>query len=282
MFALSLLDGLNNKISKFLTDEDELDYMSDKEYERELNGFFAKSTKGILEGLKGVILIAVKEDCDGTKSRLSKDLAQVQAKLKTLRFHAEDVPLKANDGVEGVKHLQTKVKFCERVSEFYTLLIEQVQEWSDGALTIEESKVCFFAPLKESISAEALSFIYDNLVARSWIDGRQTSKGDFIYRFTGEGLPPTHPIKWLKKNTSLGILLNELTDDKDKWSKATAVFTIYSSEQGDYAPIGRQSLGNGYRTSVGTNSYRRQLKEIQEKILTSPEEQMRRAMSRWE
>ena len=275
MFALTLLDGLNNKISKFLTDEDELDYKSDKEYERQLEGLYSKSTKGIIEGLKGEILIAVKEECDETKSLLSKDLAQVQAKLKTLRFHAEDVPLKANDGADGVKHLQAKVTFCERISEFYKLLITQVEEWSDGALTIEETKGCFFAPLKEDISTEKLSYIYENLVARRWIDGIQTSKGDFIYRFTGEGLPPTHPIIWMKKNTSLGILLSELTDDKDKWSKATAVFTIYSSEDGDYVPIGRQSLGNGYRTSVGTASYKRQLKYIKEMILTHP-------MSHWE
>lgn len=282
MFALSLLDGLNNKISKFLAQEDELDYMSDKEYEKQLDGFYKESTEGIVKRLKNHILIAAKEDCDDTKSRLSKDLAQVQAKLKTLRFHAEDVPLKANDGVEGVKHLQAKVKFCERICEFYKLLITQVEEWSKGALTIEDAKVCFFSPLKEGITPEKLSYIYENLVARRWIDGKQTSKGDFIYRFTGEGLPPTHPIKWAKKNTSLGILLKELTEDIDKWSKATAVFTIYSSKEDDYVPIGRQSLGNGYRTSVGTDSYKRQLKEIQEKILTSPNEQMRRAMSRWE
>lgn len=270
MFALSLLDGLNNKISKFLAQEDDLDYMSDKEYEKQLDGFYKESTEGIVRRLKHHILIAAKDDCDKAKNHLSKDLVQVQTKLRDLRFYAEDVPLKANEGTEGVKHLQAKVKFCERICEFYKLLITQVKEWSKGALTIEDAKVCFFSPLKEGITPEKLSYIYENLVARRWIDGKQTSKGDFIYRFTGEGLPPTHQIKWMKKNTSLGILLKELTEDIDKWSKATAVFTIYSSKEDDYVPIGRQSLGNGYRTSVGTDSYKRQLKYIQEVILAPP------------
>lgn len=270
MFALSLLDGLNNKISKFLAQKDELDYLSDKEYEQQLDGFYKESTEGIVRRLKHHILIAAKDDCEEAKNHLSKDLAQVQTKLRDLRFYAEDVPLKANNGTEGVKHLQAKVKFCERICEFYKLLITQVEEWSKGALTIEDAKVCFFSPLKEGITPEKLSYIYENLVARRWIDGKQTSKGDFIYRFTGEGLPPTHPIKWMKKNTSLGILLKELTEDIDKWSKATAVFTIYSSKEDDYVPIGRQSLGNGYRTSVGTDSYKRQLKYIQEVILAPP------------
>ena len=147
MFALSLLDGLNNKISKFLAQEDELDYMSDKEYEKQLDGFYKESTEGIVRRLKQHILIAAKDDCDEAKNHLSKDLAQVQTKLRDLRFYAEDVPLKANDGTEGVKHLQAKVKFCERICEFYKLLITQVEEWSKGALTIEDAKVCFFSPL---------------------------------------------------------------------------------------------------------------------------------------
>lgn len=282
MFALSLIDGLNNKISKFLTQEDELDYMSDKEYEKQLDGFFDESTEGIVRRLKHHLLIAAKDECDEAKSHLSKDLARVQAKLRDLRFYAEDIRLKSEDGVEGVRHLQAKVKFCERLGKFYENLLTQVEEWSDGALSIAEANVCYFSPLNSNFQPEDLHFIYNNLAARGWFDDRQTSEGDFKYRFTGKGLPPTHPIKWLKSITSLGILLSELTDDKDKWSKASAIFTHYSSRDRAYVPVGRKSIGNTYGNSVGTDSYKRQLKEIQDKMLIPSSEQFLRVQRRWE
>lgn len=281
MIAIGIIDHLNAQIPNFLNADYEYDYLSDKAFEKQMNDLYSESTEGIVRRLKANLLFATKDECDDAKSRLSTGLARLQTKLKDLRFYAEDVQLKAKDGVKGVKHLQAKVSFCERISKFYTHLIAQVEEWSEGALTIAETKGCFFAPLNEDITPESLSFIYENLVARSWIDERQTSEGDFVYFFTGKGLPPTHPIRWMKSNPALGILLNRLTDDGLKWSKASAIFTHYSTKERGYIPIGRKSLETTYRNSIGTDSYNKQVKEIQDKILTPPQEQIRRAMSHW-
>ena len=284
MIVFSYIDGLNDKISNFLNGKDELDYLSDEEYERQLNDLYKESTEGILRRLKHYLMIATKDECDDAKSRLSTGLARLQTKLKTLRFYAEDVQFKANDGIEGAKHLHAKVAFCNRISKFYKHLIAQVEEWSEGALTIEDSEGCFFAPLKETIRPDDLFFIYENLVGRRYIDGKQTSEGDFIYYFSGKGIPPTHHIKWMESNLSLGILLSELTNDIDKWSKASAIFTIYSKTERCYIAISRKSLGNQYgkAKSNRTDAFIKKSEEIQEKILTPPQEQMRIAMSRWE
>ena len=284
MIAIGIIDNLNSQIPNFLNGTYEYDYLPDKEFERQMDDLYTESTEGVIRRLKKYLLIATKDDCDTAKSRLRKGLAQLQDRLKTLRFYAEDVQLKAKEGVEGVKHLQAKIKFCERISKFYKRLMPQVDEWSEGALTSEETKGCFLAPLKQKYSPNDLSYIYENLVARRYIDGRQTSEGDFIYYFTGDGLHPTHPIKWMKSNLSLAILLNELTDDGDKWSKATAIFTIYSEKERAYIAIGRKSLCNQYGVakSNGTDAFFRKQEEIQERILTPPQEQWRRVSSRWE
>lgn len=282
MIAISIIDNLNSQISNFLNGKYEYDYLPDKEFVGQLDDLYKESTEGVIRRLKHYLLLATKDECDEAKSRLATGLALLQNRLKTLRFYTEDVQLKAKEGVDGVKHLQAKVKFCERVGKFYKHLIAQVEDWSEGALSKEESEGCFFFPLKKEFTDDDLSWIYENLAARRWIDDRQTSEGDFIYFFSGRGLIPTHPIKWMKSNPALGILLCKLTEDGDKWSKTTAIFTHYSNKERCFVPIGRKTLETTHRNSKGTESYEKQLRAVEDTILTHPDEQMRRAMSRWQ
>lgn len=268
MVALSIINTLNNQVSKFLSQDDDTYSLSEARYSEELNRMYVECTEGILKDLKKDILFASKEDCDSVKRELSRGLAHVQTELKTLRFYLDDVQLKAPDASPNVKYVDTKVKFCEKLDKYFKNLVKQVEQWSEGALTIEESRTCYLAPLKEG-REQALPYIYQNLAVRNWIDDRQTSEGDFIYYFTGKGLHPTHPIRWNKPNTSLAILLKELVEG-EHWAEAATIFTNKGN------PINRKSIGNAYNRSVGTESYREQLRAIRDRILTSPDEQARR------
>lgn len=265
MVALSIIAGLNAQVSKFLSQEDNVYSSSETRYKNELETLYTECTEGILQDLKKDILFAAKEDCDSVKMELSRGLAQVRSGLKTLRFYLDDVQLKAPEADSKVKYLDAKVEFCKRLDKFFKTLIKQVEQWSEGALTIDEIQTCYLAPLKEGKEKD-LPFIYENLAVRNWIDDRQTSEGDFIYYFTGKGLHPTHPIKWQKSNTTLAILLKELVDG-EHWAEASVIFTNKGN------PISRKSIGNAYNRSYNTDSYWKQWDAVSDNILLTGAEQ---------
>ena len=236
MVAYDIIERLERVVAKFLNGETYGNISSDEKYQRELERIFDNSTIGISNDLEADYDDLLVEDCDITIDAFKQDMNEVQERVEVLKKQFESVT-KQSFSIEDNK-ARAQYLFCKRMVDYINELIERVTEWRDGALTSAEEKDPYFNSVKYDRCE--LQLIYKKLIANRWVTKQSTPLRAFLYYFTGEGLKPTKPIRWLPDITYLTLFLERITYDGHKWAKAAKVFDK------DTGTISRKTLSVSY------------------------------------
>ena len=227
------------RLVKDILDESRLGLeLSDEEYEDEMRHVFEEKTKNIQKNLNRVIDYCPKEHCDATQERFLKNMKVVQDRLNDLDKVTEETSEGFKDAITRREIIQKD--FCHRVISFIETTSSQIENISKDALTISESIDTYFHVIKKN--KEELTQIYNNLVQKLWINGDDTSLGDFLHFFGGEGLKPRHKIKWNKSLSMLAAFIDLMVDDNNFIAKAAGIFIICSDKDTDYHSFTKDSL----------------------------------------
>lgn len=227
------------RLVKDILDESRLGLeLSDEEYEDEMRHVFEEKTKNIQRNLNRVIDYCPKEHCDATQERFLKNMKEVQKRLNDLDKATEETSEGIKDAI--TRRVAIQKDFCRRVISFIETTSSQIESISKGVLTISESIDTYFQVIKKN--KEELTQIYNNLVNKRWIDGDDTSLGDFLHYFGGEGLKPRHQIKWNKSLSMLAAFIDLMVDDNNSIAKAAEIFIICSDKDSDYHSFTRDTL----------------------------------------
>ena len=207
-----------------------------EEYRDELDRVFESSKERITDDLDRSIAYASQKDCEQTKANFRRSTIRVQEKLIDLKAKLESVALDGSE--EGFLHVQ--YDFCHKVYGFIRSLIAVTEEMKEMALTDEEITHTYFAPINYSL--ERLQSIYQEIVEKNYIDGENTSLGDFLYYFGGTGVKPSRPIRWHKTLGYLTVFVTLMTNDPKYMAKTALNFVVPSKDGVGYSPISLGSL----------------------------------------
>lgn len=220
MVAYEIIERLERIVEKFLNGETYGNISSDSTHKRELERLFDNSTLGIANDLEADYENLLTEDCDITIDAFKQEMKKVQERMGLLKDQFDTATKKPFD-IEDNK-ARTQYLFCKRMVEFINDLTARVEEWKEGALTSAEDYDTYFTSVK--YNRDELALIFKRLVANRWISSRTPMRA-FLYYFTGEGLKPTKPIRWLPDITILTLFLERMTfENKKKWAKAEKIF----------------------------------------------------------
>ena len=237
MITKSAIDALEVLVKDALNAE-EMDFVfSEAEYEEQLRIMYENGTKNVQDNLDRVISSCPKEVCEETRKRFLHNMVIVQDKLKNLQEKVKE----ASQGIaEGTGRENAQIEFCNKVLSFIENISTQLSNLSEEALSHADIQDTYFHIIKKN--KDELVQIYNNLVQKRWIEGSDTSLGDFIHFFGGEGLKPRHPIKWNKSLSMLAAFIDLMVDDRNDLSKAAKIFTICDDKDTNYHPFTRDSL----------------------------------------
>ena len=236
MNILTAIEGLDCLIDELFNEQElGLDF-SEEEYEDELRHLYEQQTKTIQENLDRVIERCTKEDIAAARRRFFRNIDRVKTRLAALKEKVE-VSSRSLRGDEERKSIQAK--FCDKTLSFIDVIDSQLETLGEEALSKAEFEDTYFHVIREK---ERLPQIYQALVEKHWIEGDETSLGDFTHFFGGEGLKPRHRIKWNKPLTMLAAFIDLMTDDNNSISKGAKIFSICTDKDEDYRRISRDSL----------------------------------------
>lgn len=236
MNILTAIGGIESLIDELFDEEPlGLDF-SEEEYEDEIRHLFEKQTKDIQDNLNRVIERSSKEDIAAARRRFFHNTNRVQSRLQQLKEKVEESSQSLSE--DDIKRA-LQIKFCKRTISFIETIDSQLESLSEVALSKAELQDTYFHVIREK---ERLPQIYHALVEKHWIEGDETSLGDFTHFFGGEGLKPRHRIKWNKPLTMLAAFIDLMTDDNNAISKGARIFSICTDKDVDYHPITRDSL----------------------------------------
>ena len=231
-----VIGELNELVSRILSGDQDGYCGSVEEYRDELDRVYNSSKERITEDLDRSIAYASQEDCDQTKANFRRSTIRVQEKLRDLKAKLETV---ATDGSED-GFLYAQYDFCHKVYAFIRSLIATTEEMKGMALTNDEITHTYFSPINYSL--DQLQSIYQDLVKKSYIDGENTSLGDFLYYFGGTGVKPSRPIRWHKTLGYLIAFVISMTNDPKYMTKTAHNFVVPSKDGVGYSPISLGSL----------------------------------------
>lgn len=236
MVAYAIIYRLEKVVAEFLNGETYGNIASDSTHKRELERLFDNSTQSIADDLEAEYEALLFEDYDIALNSFKQEMKNVQERVELLKGQFE-AAAKLSFDIEDNK-AREQYLFCKRMVVFLNDLIERVEEWREGALTSEEDHNTYFTSVK--YDRQELTTIYNRLVEHRWID-RRTPLRAFLYYFTGEGLKPTKPIRWLPDITALTLFLERMTfENKKKWAKAAKIF------EKEGAKMSRKTLSVSY------------------------------------
>ena len=237
MNILTAIGGLESLLDELFEEKPVgLDF-SEQEYEDEIRHLFEQQTKSVQDNLDRVIERSSKEDITAARNRFFHNIELVQRRLELLKDRVRRSSLSLNSKID---RKAVQLRFCERTLSFIDTIDSQLKELDEEALSQAEINDTYFIVILPS--KEELAVIYTNLVKEHWIEGDDTSFGDFSHFFGGEGLKPRHRIKWNKSLSILAAFIDLMTDDKNAISKAAKVFSICDDKDKSYRSISRDSL----------------------------------------
>ena len=239
MNTIGAINELKRLVNETL-DESRLGLVfSDEEYEDELRHVYEEKTKSIQNNLNRVLDRCPKEHCEATLERFLGNMKKVQDGLSELEKSVRVTSAILQDNLSSRKAIQ--MDFCRKVISFIETTSSQIEKTSKEALTIDEGIDTYYRVIKKEVK-DNLPLIYHNLVDNNWIDGNDTSLGDFNHYFGGAGIKPRHRIKWNKSLAVLAAFIDLMADDNNPIAKAAEIFSICDDKDKDYHAVSKDSL----------------------------------------
>ena len=109
--------------------------------------------------------------------------------------------------------------------------------------------------------------LYGKMAWDQWIDNEQTSEDDFVFFFSGHGVPPLKRIRWMRSSTSLSFFIKRMTEDTRIWKITSKVFEIRNNSL-QFLPVDGNKLNVQYYTATGRDKYLGEILEV-DRLLAS-------------
>ena len=173
--------------------------------------------------------------------------------LRVLGLHInESLPLANLPYDQMTEVTKEAMSLCAEVSQRMVSFIEHLHEICLAVPPLSEPIPISFSNV--IFSSAELYDIHESLVKNYWIEPH-CSDVDFVFFFSGEGLPPRTKIGWVESSVLLGIFLKEMTDEIKVWQKASRIFLVRDKKTFKYQPVKSRSLCANYTNSLGTDVF---------------------------
>ena len=109
--------------------------------------------------------------------------------------------------------------------------------------------------------------LYGKMAWDQWIDNEQTSEDDFVFFFSGHGVPPRKRIRWMKSSVSLSFFIKRMTEDTRIWKMTSKIFEVRNNSL-QFVPVDGDKLNIQYYTAIRRDKYLGETLEV-DRLLTS-------------
>lgn len=175
---------------------------------------------------------------------IHENVQQAMDGLRVLGLHInESLPLANLPYDQMTEVAKEAMLLCAEVSEKMIGFIEHLHEICLAVPPLSEPIPICFSNVRFPL--DKLFDIHESLVDNYWIEPN-CADVDFVYFFSGEGLPPRKRIGWVESIVCLSLFLKEMTDDKKVWQKASKIFEVRDKKYFKYQAVKPRSISATY------------------------------------